>query len=193
MSVQLSLYPQQYDGTFNSITVNATNMCADAEFGFTWLNAVNNYTTVTAATTWWQMPMKMALDLNLPASPMAMNEWLVGARLASDMFTGIVGTDRVLYLGQATVVGTVGEACLIQRVTGLTVGAQYRSEAFFTINGGTGTVSHSIIDSANGLNAPVLNQLTTYASGQHSDAKLFTAPSTEVIIGIAFKADPSAS
>tara|TARA_R100001086_G_scaffold48186_2_gene21230 strand:- start:1403 stop:4309 length:2907 start_codon:yes stop_codon:yes gene_type:complete len=187
MSVQLSLYPQQYDGTFNSITVNATNMCADAEFGFTWLNAVNNYTTVSSATTWFNMPLKMAQDLNLTASPMPMNEWLVGARLASDMFTGIVGSDRVLYLGQATVTSTLGEACLIQRITGLTVGAQYRSEAFFSIDGGTAEVSHSIIDSANGLNAPVLNQVTTYANGQHSDAKLFTAPSDEVIIGISFK------
>ena len=187
MSVQLSLYPQHYDGTFNSITVNATNMCADAEFGFGWDNAVTNFTTVTSATAWFNMPLKMAQDLNLPASPMAMNQWFVGARLASDMFTGIVGGDRVLYLGQATVTSTLGEACLIQRVTGLTVGAQYRSEAFFLIDGGTAEVSHSIIDSANGLNAPVLNQVTTYANGQHSDAKLFTAPSDEVIIGIAFK------
>ena len=187
MSVQLSLYPQHFDGTFNSITVNATNMCADAEFGLGWLNAVSNATIISSSVNFELMPLNMAQNLNLPASPMPMNEWLVGARLASDMFTGIVGSDRVLYLGQATVTSTLGEACLIQRITGLTVGAQYRSEAFFSIDGGTAEVSHSIIDSANGLNAPVLNQVTTYANGQHSDAKLFTAPSDEVIIGIAFK------
>ena len=152
MSVQLSLYPQQYDGTFNSITVNATNMCADAEFGFGWDNAVTNFTTVTSATAWFNMPFKMAQDLNLPASPMAMNEWKVGARNAADIFSGVSGTDNILTLGHVTSSATSGEACLIQRITGLTTGAQYRSEVFFETNVSASAVqiSHSVINSADG-------------------------------------------
>ena len=192
MSVQLSLYPQHFDGTFNSITVNATNMCADAEFGLGWINAVNNATIISSSVNFELMPLNMAQNLNLPAAPMPMNEWLVGTKLASDVFTSIVGTDRVLFLGQATVVGTTGEACLIQRITGLTIGAQYRSEAFFEISAsGNSQVSHSIIDSANGLNAPISNTITTYTTGQYSDVQVFTAPSDEVIVGISFK--PGAS
>ena len=190
MSIQLSLYPQQFDGSFNSITINDTNMCADAEFLFGISDAVTNFTTITSATPWFEMPQRLANTLNVPSSPMAMNQWFLGARTAADLADVISSGNNQLFMGHLTGGGTTGEACIAQRITGLTIGAKYRSEAFFQVTVGSAQLNivHSIIDSANGVNTNIGGQFTGFTSSQQTSHFVnFTATSNEAIVAIAIQ------
>ena len=118
MSVQLTVFPQNYQGTYQTISADSYNYIANGEAPYATLNdaTVNFVDTTGIQTSYW---MQAAIDLtNTSVSPMNINEWYC----YSNTNTGYMAATEVTF-PDAQISG------LFTMMTNLTVGATYSYKA----------------------------------------------------------------
>ena len=122
MSVQLTVFPQNYQGTYQSISADSYNYIANGEAYYPTLNdATVNFVNMSAYANTWQW-MQIALDLtNYYGSPMNINQWYCYSNTNPGYLA--LGTGNLVTFPDAQITG------IFTMMTNLTVGATYRYKA----------------------------------------------------------------
>ena len=134
MSVQLIVYPQNYDGTFNSITSTPTQFVVNG-INFTGLNSAPNYDSSSAN------PSQDTINNAQPTIP---NSWYrFRSTIPSTPSLASVSTGKIiLYIEPAAVGSVLG---VYQKLGNLAVGQQY--EVSLTMAGGSdGSIISEVYD-----------------------------------------------
>ena len=167
MSVQLIVFPQNYDGQYNAFSTSATEAVVNG-INFTGLDSTTSYDSSAA---------NVSLDVLANEPPSVVNTWYRFRSTSSGTPSLPTVTAANLVLNSTTTSTVSG---VYQQLTNLSVGQQYT----FTINISTPAANGSIIVSAfdgvttvsTNLQAASLSQIT------HS----FTATSTNNTIMITY-------
>ena len=195
MSIQLTLYPQQYDGTFSSIAVTPTNFVGDANYMYSLDGSdsgtasnpivIGNNIQYADFTTYMAGIMAIAFNTFPP------NKFIVGCRNTQDVLLSTVG-GRIFYMGHISGSPGTGETVLMSKMVNLTPGATYNVTFYFTANMSTSAafIQMNAYDVANGT--ATQSQGGGFASvitssGTQSNGFSFTAGTDEAIIGIQFQ------
>ena len=134
MSVQLIVYPQNYDGTFNSITSTPTQFVVNG-INFTGLNSAPNYDSSSAN------PSQDTINNAQPTIP---NSWYrFRSTIPSTPSLASVSTGNIiLYIDPAAVGSVLG---VYQKLGNLVIGQQY--EVSITMAGGSdGSIISEVYD-----------------------------------------------
>ena len=145
MSVQLTVFPQNYQGTYQSISADSYNYIANGVHPYPTLNdaTVNFVDTTGIQTSYW---MQAAIDITNNVAggfPMNINQWYC----YSNTNTGYIGFSNLVTFPDAQITG------LFTMMTNLTVGATYRYKAIvpFLEPTSTGGTLKSSVYSANNV------------------------------------------
>ena len=134
MSVQLIVYPQNYDGTFNSITSTPTQFVVNG-INFTGLNSAPNYDSSSAT------PSQDTINNAQPTIP---NTWYRFRSTIPSLpsLPSLSNNKIILYIDPAAVGSVLG---VYQKLGNLTVGQQY--ELSLTMAGGSdGSIISEVYD-----------------------------------------------
>ena len=171
MSVQLIVYPQIYDGQYNSISTTSGEFVVDG-INFSTINSASSYDSLTPPTG------NVIADVLTNANPSAVNTWYKFRSTKTGTPTLPTQTSNNLVLNTVTPLSTSG---VYQKLSNLTVGQQYT----LTVNISTAVAGIAQIGAFNGSNN---NSLGTglYNSNQSQVTQLFTAATTSDIILVSF-------
>ncbi len=152
MSVQLIVYPQNYDGTFNSISGNSSQMAANPTNFTNALTTLANYSATSTIT---------QVAVNSIASTMSPNAWYGFVNITTSAL--IAATNNMLIMSYIDV-------GVLQKLTNLTVGSVYNVTLTFDAVG------------SNPIDVKIFNGTTFVSSATASPSALtatvqFTAPS----------------
>ena len=179
MSVQLILYPQNYDGIFNSITNSSTEVIVNGT-SFVNLNASPSYAYVANNIS----PEQIVIN----APPSIMNSWYRFSAYASGSpapaFPTVSGGDVTFYTELTT--GLSSASGIYQKLSSLTIGQQYQLTLNLTA---TSVGSFSITY----LNGTTLYAQTNPTAGSLVITSTFTAQSVDTTVMISYEADIVAS
>jgi hypothetical protein len=167
MSVQLIVYPQNYEGQYNAFSTSATEALVNG-ISFTGLNTTTSYDSSAANTT---------LDVLTNEPPAITNAWYRFRTTSSGTPTLPTVTSNNLVLNSTTTLTLSG---VYQRLTNLSIGQQYT----FTINISTSAVNGSIVVSAFNGTSVLTQQLFSASLSQITHS--FTATSTDNTIMISY-------
>ena len=167
MSVQLIVYPQNYEGQYNAFSTSATEALVNG-INFTGLGSTTSYDSSAANTT---------LDVLTNEPPSIANTWYRFRTTSSGTPTLPTVTTGNLVLNSTTTLTLSG---VYQRLTNLTVGQQYT----FTINISTPAANGSIVVSAFNGTSVLTQQL--FAASLSQITHSFTATSTDNTIMISY-------
>ena len=179
MSVQLILYPQNYDGVFNSITNSSTEVIVNGT-SFVNLNASPSYAYIAASID------PEAVVTNAP--PVIMNSWYRFSAYASGSpapaFPTVSGGDVTFYTELTT--GLNSASGIYQKLSNLTIGQQYQLTLTLTA---TSVASFSI----SYLDGTTLYAQTNPSAGSLVITSTFTAQSVDTTVMISYEANIVAS
>ena len=179
MSVQLILYPQNYDGIFNSITNSSTEVIVNGT-SFVNLNASPSYAYVAGNIS------PVAVVTNAP--PSIMNSWYRFSAYASGSpapaFPTVSGGDVTFYTELTS--GLSSASGIYQKLSSLTIGQQYQLTLNLTA---TSVASFSITY----LNGTTLYAQTNPSAGSLVITSTFTAQSVDTTVMISYEANIVAS
>ena len=167
MSVQLIVYPQNYEGQYNAFSTSATEALVNGIY-FTGLGSTTSYDS-SAANTY--------LDVLTNEPPSIANTWYRYRTTSLGTPTLPTVTSGNLVLNSTTTLTLSG---VYQRLTNLTIGQQYT----FTINISTPAANGSIVVSAFDGTSPLGNYL--FAASLSQITHSFTATSTDNTIMISY-------
>ena len=160
MSVQLTVFPQNYQGTYQSISADSYNYIANGEPPYATINdATVNFidTTGIQIQHWMQAGVDLANNV-LAGLPMNINQWYC----YSNSDPGYIGyTGGLVVFPDAQITG------VLTMMTNLTVGATYRYKAVvpFLNNPSTGGTLKSSVYTSNNVElvgAGVLSDVPAY-------------------------------
>ena len=171
MSVQLIVYPQSYDGQFNSISTTSGEFVVDG-INFSTINSASSYDSLTPPTA------NVIADVLANANPSAVNTWYKFRSTKTGTPTLPTQTSSNLVLNTVTPLSISG---VYQKLSNLTVGQQYT----LTVNISTAVAGIAQIGAFNGSNNNVLGT-GLYNSNQSQVTQLFTAATTSDIILVSF-------
>ena len=179
MSVQLILYPQNYDGVFNSITNSSTEVIVNGT-SFVNLNASPSYAYVAATIN----PVSVVTN----APPVIMNSWYRFSAYASGSpapaFPTVSGGDVTFYTELTT--GLNSASGIYQKLSNLTIGQQYQLTLTLTA---TSVASFGI----SYLDGTTLYAQTNPSAGSLVITSTFTAQSVDTTVMISYEANIVAS
>jgi hypothetical protein len=171
MSVQLILYPQSYDGQYNSISTTSGEFVIDG-INFSSINSASSYDSSIP-------PTGNVIDDTLTnANPSTVNTWYKFRSTSSGTPTLPTQTSNNLVLNSVTTLSISG---VYQRLSNLTIGQQYT----LTVNISTAAVGIAYIGAFNGSNNNSLGA-GLYNSNQSQVTQTFTATTTSDIILVSF-------
>jgi len=171
MSVQLIVYPQSYDGQFNSISTTSGEFVVDG-INFSTINSASSYDSLTPPT------LNVIADVLANANPSAVNTWYKFRSTKTGTPTLPTQTSNNLVLNTVTTLSISG---VYQKLSNLTVGQQYT----LTVNISTAVAGIAQIGAFNGSNNNVLGT-GLYNSNQSQVTQIFTAATTSDIILVSF-------
>jgi hypothetical protein len=167
MSVQLILYPQNYEGVFNAFSGNATESIVNG-ISFTDLDNTLTYTS-TSGTPY--------VDTITNATPISVNTWY-RYRVGASAFPTVVLSDLVLNsLGN----GSSEPTGIYQEMSNLTIGQQYTVTINISTQAANGSLANRFFD---GLTPQ--GGITTFSTATSSITKNFFATNTEMTYMLAY-------
>ena len=171
MSVQLIVYPQSYDGQYNSISTTSGEFVVDG-INFSTINSASSYDSLAPPTG------NVIADVLTNANPSAVNTWYKFRSTKTGIPTLPTQTSNNLVLNTVTPLSISG---VYQKLSNLTVGQQYT----LTVNISTAVAGIAQIGAFNGSNNNTLGT-GLYNSNQSQVTQLFTAATTSDIILVSF-------
>ena len=167
MSVQLILYPQNYEGVFNAFSGNATESIVNG-ISFTDLDNTLTYTS-TSGTPY--------VDTITNATPISVNTWY-RYRVGASAFPTVVLSDLVLNsLGN----GSSEPTGIYQEMSNLTIGQQYTVTINISTQAANGSLANRFFD---GLTPQ--GSITTFSTATSSITENFFATNTEMTYMLAY-------
>jgi hypothetical protein len=167
MSVQLIVYPQNYEGVFNAFSGNATEVLVNG-ISFNDLDNTSSYTS-TSGTPY--------VDTMTNAAPTMINTWL-RYRVGASAFPTVVSHSLVLNsLGN----GFTEPTGIYQKISNLTIGQTYTVKINIGTQAANGTLVNRFFD---GLTPQ--GGLVYYSTNVSTISKNFTATNTEMTYMLAY-------
>jgi hypothetical protein len=167
MSVQLILYPQNYEGVFNAFSGNATESIVNG-ISFTDLDNTLTYTSSSGTP---------YVDTITNATPISVNTWY-RYRVGASAFPTVTLADLVLNsLGN----GSSEPTGIYQEMSNLTIGQQYTVTINISTQAANGSLANRFFD---GLTPQ--GGITTFSTATSTITKNFFATNTEMTYMLAY-------
>jgi hypothetical protein len=175
MSTQLILYPQTYDGTYNSVSTASLAEYLVNGINFTSLNSTPDYATAS------NTPMQAAIS-STPS--LVLGNWYRYHTTGGGIWGATVAPTEALGLVDFQAGATLGHNGMYQRLSGLAVGGQYD----VVINISAPAVGNVTITIFNGT---IQTQTASISSNLNTITYTFTSPSTSPTFLIDFSGKAS--
>ena len=166
MSVQLIVYPQSYEGSYNAISTSSTEFIVN---GISFTNLSGSVYASPSATPF--------IDTFTNAPPTTINTWLrfISTSGGSPASPSVSASNLVLN----SVVGSGSESGVYQKLSNLTIGIDYRIEVNI-VAGSSGNISMIVANGSTPYGTLTTSANTTQAAAQ------FNAQSTDTTVMISY-------
>ena len=168
MSVQLIVYPQNYDGTYNAISSSPTEFLVNG-ISFAGMDSANSYDTTNTS--------NIPLDVLTNAPPIIVNTWYRYRSISSGTpnLPEVVTGDLVLYSTTSLTLSGI-----YQKLSNLTIGSQYTFTIDISTPASDGSIVLSAYNGTNFITQPV------FSAALSQITHTFTAASTNDTIIISY-------